>query len=209
VPEQAVVPAETRQELSRLAGRYLLVACVSGRPGAQAAQLVGVEGVRYVGNHGLELDPRAAELVETIARFRDEVAGVWPVEDKTLSLSFHYRQAADEPAALAVLRDVADRALAAGLEPRWGRKVLEVRPRGAADKAAAVRALVSSCGAALGLYAGDDATDVDAFSGLTEAGLEHAVRLAVWSPEAPPALLASADVVVEGPAGLIPLLRLL
>jgi trehalose 6-phosphate phosphatase len=182
---------------------------VSGRPGAQAAELVGVDGVRYVGNHGLELDPRAAELVEAVARFRDEVAGVWPVEDKTLSLSFHYRQAGDEPAALAVLGDVADRALAAGLEPRWGRKVLEVRPRGAADKAVAVRALVVSCGAALGLYAGDDATDVDAFRGLTEAGLEHAVRVAVSSPEAPAALLAGADVVVEGPAGLIPLLRML
>jgi trehalose 6-phosphate phosphatase len=203
------VPAETREELSRLAGRYLLVACVSGRPGAQAAELVGVDGVRYVGNHGLELDPRAAELVEAIARFRGDVAGVWPVEDKTLSLSFHNRQADDERAALAVLTEVADRALAVGLEPRWGRKVLEVRPRGAADKAVAVRALVSSCEAALGLYAGDDATDVDAFRGLVEAKLEHAVRVAVASAEAPPTLLENADVVVDGPAGLIPLLRLL
>jgi trehalose 6-phosphate phosphatase len=208
-PDQAAVPEETKAELARLAGRYLLVACLSGRPGAETAKLVGVEGVTYVGNHGLELDPRRGELAAAIARFRAAVDGVWPVEDKVLSLSFHYRLADDEPAAVAALEALAERALASGLEPRWGRKVLEVRPRGAADKAVAVGRLISSCGAALGLYAGDDATDVDAFRGLAEAGLEHAVRIAVASPEAPAALLASADLVVEGPGALLPLLRLL
>jgi trehalose 6-phosphate phosphatase len=203
------VPAGTRAELSRLAGRYLLVACVSGRPSAEAAELVGVEGISYVGNHGLELDPRRDDLVALVARFRDDVADEWPLEDKVLSLSFHYRLAEDEEAAMAVLQRVADRAEAAGLEPRWGRKVLEVRPREAADKAVAVRTLLTSCDATRGLYAGDDATDVDAFRGLLEAGLEHAVRVAVSSPEAPAALIDAADLVVDGPASLLPVVRLL
>ncbi|HET9937594.1 MAG TPA: trehalose-phosphatase, partial [Gaiella sp.] len=36
-PEDARVPDETRRELVRLAARYRLVACVSGRPSAQVA----------------------------------------------------------------------------------------------------------------------------------------------------------------------------
>ena len=208
-PELARVPEETRAELSRLAGRYLLVACLSGRPGEEAARLVGVEGIRYVGNHGLELAPRANELAADIARFRAEVDGRWPIEDKRLSLSFHYRAAPDEAAARAVLETIAERARAAGLDARWGRRVLEVRPRAAADKGIAVRALVRESGASCGLYAGDDTTDLDAFRGLTEAGLAHAVRIAVASTEAAPALLEAADLVVESPEELATLLRLL
>jgi trehalose-6-phosphatase len=56
-----------------------------------------------------------------------------------------------------------------------------------------------------GLYAGDDTTDLDAFGGLD--GLELGVRVAVNSPEAPPALLAAADVRVEGTEGVLALLR--
>ena len=82
-PELARVPAETRVELARLARSYLLVACISGRPGEEAAALVGLDGIRYVGNHGLELDDRAPELAAQIAAFRDSVA--LPVEDKGLS----------------------------------------------------------------------------------------------------------------------------
>jgi trehalose 6-phosphate phosphatase len=208
-PEQAEVPGDTKDELERLCGRYLLVGCLSGRPGDEAAAIVGVEGIRYVGNHGLELDPRSAELAGLIARFRDDVAGVWPIEDKGLSLSFHYRLADDQAAAEAVLQGVATRALEAGLEPRWGRKVLEVRPRGAADKGVAVKALLSSCGAELGLYAGDDTTDLDAFRGLVDAGLEHAVRIAVASAEVSQALLEEADLVVGGPPDLFLVLQAL
>ena len=208
-PELAAVPAETRAELRRLVSRYLLVACVSGRPGEEAAALVGVLGVRAIGNHGLELSPAASEIEATISAFRTEIGGCWPVEDKTLSLSLHFREAPDEQAALATLRGIADRAEAAGLEARWGRKVLEIRPRVDADKGTAVRSLIRESGARLGLYAGDDTTDLDAFRGLTDAGLDHAVRIAVTSEETDPSLLAAADIAVAGPAGLLEILRTL
>jgi trehalose 6-phosphate phosphatase len=204
-PELAAVPEATRAELRRLAGRYLLVACVSGRAGEDARRLVGVEGIDYVGNHGLELDPRAEELAGEIARFRDAVS--LPVEDKRLSLSYHYREAPDEREAVARLEEVAARAGAAGLDARWGRKVLEVRPRVRADKGTAVRALLERSGARRGLYAGDDTTDLDAFAGLRAAGLEHAVCVAVASEEGPAALREAADVVVAGPEETADLLR--
>ena len=206
-PELAAVPDATRAELERLVDSYLLVACVSGRAGTDARRLVGVEGIEYVGNHGLELDPRAAVLAGDIARFRD--ATCLPVEDKTLSLSYHYREAEDEERARAELEAVAARAQAEGLDARWGRKVLEIRPAVPADKGTAVRALLQRSGAQLGLYAGDDTTDLDAFVGLVSAGLEHAVRVAVTSEEGPAELADAADLVVAGPAELAGLLRLL
>ena len=72
-----------------------------------ARRLVGVDGIEVVGNHGLELDP-ARELAEKIAGFRDAVG--LPVEDKGLSLTYHYREAEDEAAARAELEQVAARA---------------------------------------------------------------------------------------------------
>jgi trehalose 6-phosphate phosphatase len=206
-PELAAVPDETRAELGRLAGRYLLVACVSGRAGADARRLVGVNGIEYVGNHGLELDPRAAELAGDIRRFRDAVG--LPVEDKTLSLSYHYREAEDEEQARAELEAIAVKARAAGLDARWGRKVLEIRPPVPADKGTAVRTLLERSGARRGLYAGDDTTDLDAYVGLVSAGLEHAVRVAVASDEGPEELAIAADLVVGGPAEMAELLSLL
>lgn len=206
-PELAAVPAETRAELERLVDRYLLVACVSGRAGEDARRLVGVDGIELVGNHGLELDPRAHELAGEIARFRDAVA--LPVEDKTLSLTYHYREAEDENAARAELEEVARRAGEAGFDARWGRKVLEIRPAVEAHKGTAVRALVERSGARLGLYAGDDTTDLDGFAGLRSLDLEHAVCVAVASAEGPAELREAADLVVAGPKELAGLLRLL
>src|SRR3954468_8429688 len=70
-PEDSSVPAETRAEIERLAARYRLppprpgparsrlVACVTGRAGAAARRILDVDGVTYVGEHGLELEPAA------------------------------------------------------------------------------------------------------------------------------------------------------
>ena len=204
-PEDARVPDETRRELARLAGRYALVACVSGRPGADVERMLGVPGVAIVGEHGLELAPEAGHWADALATFAGSVD--WPVERKPLSLTFHFRRVDDEAAARASLTRVADAAETAGLVPRWGRMVLEIRPPVAADKGTAVRALITRAGVSRAIYAGDDTTDVDAFRGLD--GLELGVRVAVDSGEAPPDLVAAADLVVDGTAGVLALLRAL
>jgi trehalose 6-phosphate phosphatase len=202
-PDEAVVPERTRTVLSSLAERYGLVACLSGRPGADAERIVGVDGVRYVGEHGLELEPGADEWADRLAAFAASVD--WPAEEgKRLTLSFHYRSADDVPAAETALRVVADRALEEGLYPRWGRRVLEIRPPIEADKGTAVARLLDESGLRRALYAGDDTTDLDAFHGLD--GLEVAVRIAVSSDEAPEQLALAADLVVAGPEALAALL---
>ena len=202
-PEDARVPPETRTELERLASRYALVACVSGRTSADARRIVGVERLVYVGTHGLELEPEAERWAAVLREF---AAGVpWPVEDKGLTVSFHYRRAPDEEAARAELEEVAERAREAGLRARFGRKVLELLPPIDANKGTAIRRLLGERALRRALYAGDDTTDLDAFRALD--GLELAVRVAVASTEGPPELRAAADLVVATPAELVDLLR--
>src|SRR5262249_34131428 len=98
---------------------------------------------------------------------------------------------------------VADDARAAGLVPRFGRKVLEIRPPIRADKGTAVRQLLAEAGLRRALYAGGDTTDLDAFRALD--GLEVAVRVAVSSDEAPNELVVAAGIVVDSPAEFPPL----
>jgi trehalose 6-phosphate phosphatase len=204
-PELAAVPADTRRELERLASRYRLLAFVTGRPGAEAEALVGIPDARYVGNHGLELDPEAVALAPKIAAFRDSVD--LEVEDKGLTLAYHFRAAQDETEARAALDEVAKRAQAEGFVARWGRKVLEIRPAVEADKGTAVERLAHESGVGRVLYAGDDTTDIDAFRRLAETRLEHVVRVAVVSDEAPEGLVSAADLVVAGPKELLMLLE--
>jgi trehalose 6-phosphate phosphatase len=203
LPEDALVPDEARAEVARLAARYALVACISGRTGEDARRMVGVDGVRYVGSHGLELAPDADRWRDEIHSFATTVD--WPVEDKGLTVSFHYRQAEDEDAALEYLGEVADRAREAGLVPRFGRKVLEIRPPVQADKGTAVTQMLDETALRRALYAGDDSTDADGFRALE--GLEVGVRVAVSSDEAPNELVRSADLVVASPAELLQLLK--
>jgi trehalose 6-phosphate phosphatase len=201
-PDDAAVPPATRAELERLRSRYALVACVSGRSGADARGIVGVDGIEYVGSHGLELAPEAAEWAERLQAFAAAVD--WPVEDKRVTVSFHWRTADDQDAAEQYLREVAVRARAEGFDARFGRKVLELRPPVDADKGTAVRALTAGRGLQRALYAGDDTTDVDAFRAVHE--LELGIAVAVRSAEMPPAVEMNADVLVDGTSGVLDLL---
>lgn len=205
-PEDARVPEETRAELRRLAGRYALVACVTGRASDVARGIVGVDELQVVGEHGLELDPQAEEWAHRIHAFAD--AADWPAERKRLSVSFHWRGHPDEEEAVATIERIAAAGEEAGFRVRWGRKVIDVIPPVAAHKGTAVQHLLDAhLQVARALYAGDDTTDLDGFRGLRAAGLELAVCVAVAAPESPPELAEAADLVVAGPEGLVELLR--
>jgi trehalose 6-phosphate phosphatase len=209
-PEDSAVPDETRSELERLAGRYGLIASVSGRPSNDVRRLVRVDGIEYVGVHGLEADPDARRFAPQLEAFAERIAWPWTVENKGgVTLSFHYREAKDQQEAARLAADVARAAEEAGLRPHHGRKVLEVRPPVEADKGTAVRRLLDGRPVTRALYAGDDTTDLDAFRGLDEAGLEVALKVGVASPEVNPRLLTEADLVVDGPGEFLSLLRTL
>lgn len=201
-PADALVPEATRAELARLASRYGLVACVSGRPGDVARELVGVPELTYVGEHGLELEPAATAWAEPIHAFAAKTP--WPAELKPLTAAFHYRGSDDRGGARSLLEEVAAAARAEGFRTRWGRLVLEVLPPVDATKRTAVTRLLAAHSLRRALYAGDDTTDLDGFAALD--GLELGVRVAVSSTEAPSGLVARADIVVDSPAALAGLL---
>jgi trehalose-phosphatase len=195
-PEDAYPPAATRAELERLRERYALVAVVSGRGGDDVRARVGVEGIVYVGAHGLELDPNAERWRRQIGEFAADAP--WPqaeTELKGLSVAFHFRHHPDEREAVRDLEVLADRARADGLVARFGRKVLEVLPPVGSNKGTAVRHLLDARGLTRALVAGDDTTDLDAFRAVEE--LAHRVRVAVLAAESPPLLAEHAELVVS------------
>ncbi|HEY1356318.1 MAG TPA: trehalose-phosphatase [Solirubrobacterales bacterium] len=219
-PEQAAVPDQARAVLVSLSARFGLVGCVSGRRAEEARRLVGVDEIAYAGNHGLELllpggdglqlDPSVQDRETAAAEFVAAQAGVIEVaglrvEDKGPIQALHWRGLEDERAADARAHELAAEAGRAGLEPRWGRKVLELRPTGGGGKDAAVAALLASDGIGVALYGGDDRTDLDAFRRLRElrddGELEAALCVGVASPEAPPELAQESDWMVDGPPG--------
>jgi trehalose-phosphatase len=205
-PADAYPPPETRAELARLVARYPLVAVVSGRGGDDVRARVGVEGIVYVGSHGLELDPDAERWRQTI---RDFASGVsWSeqhTELKGLSLAFHFRDVPDQGAAVRELEEVAARATDEGLIARFGRKVLEVLPPLGSNKGTAVRHLLDGAGLRRALVAGDDTTDIDAFRAVDDMAV--AVRVAVVSAESPEVLREYADIVVDSTDAFLDVLR--
>ncbi|MFI5027532.1 MAG: trehalose-phosphatase, partial [Solirubrobacterales bacterium] len=110
-------------------------------------------------------------------------------------------------------REIAAEAGRGGLEPHWGRKVLEIRPVGGGGKDAAVAALLGADDVAAAVYAGDDRTDLDAFRRLRElrdnGELEAAICVGISSPEAPPELAEESDLTVAGPEGWLVMLEAL
>jgi len=224
--EKAAVPAAARETLAALSERYALVGCISGRRAEEARRLVGLDALAYAGNHGLELlmpgddEPRPdasvagreQEAAEFLVRIdgRLEAAGLRR-EDKGPIQALHWRGSVDEAAAEGRAREIAIEAGRAGLEPRWGRKVLELRPAGGGGKDGAVASLLAAGTLDRAIYAGDDRTDLDAFRRLRhlreEGRLVAAVCVGVLSPEGPAELAEEADVTVEALDGWLAILR--
>jgi trehalose 6-phosphate phosphatase len=203
-PDDAAVPESTRRELRRLAHRYGLVACVTGRASDDARRIVDVPELRYAGEHGLELEPAATAYADEVHRFARNSG--WPdVEERPVSAALHFRRAADPVAARQALEALAGEASAMGLRTSFGRMVLDILPPLDATKGTAVRRLLDEAGLARALYAGDDTTDLDGFAALD--GLELGIRVAVESPEGPSRLRELADIVVDSTTAFAALLR--
>jgi trehalose 6-phosphate phosphatase len=209
-PEDARPVDGAREALASFVGRYRVVAVISGRRSEEVAQLLDVPGLRYFGLYGME--EAAPELMAVVAPRVQAAAEAVPeawVEDKGASIAVHYRQAPDPPRAraqlVAALQEVAS---SAGLEVVEGKMVVELVPAGRPRKGGAVERLVGENQLSAALFAGDDVADLDAFRALdelAEMGL-LAVKVAVRGEETPRELLEAADVVVDGPRGLVELL---
>lgn len=228
--QDARVPEQSSRLLGRLARRYGLVACISGRAALDARRLVGVGGIAYAGSHGAELlDSGSAQptVLPAFATWTGRVGSFVAdrdtselrrlrvrIEDKGPIQAFHWRGAPDEDAARTSVEGIAHEAESAGFSTHWGRKVLEVRPPVPVDKGQAVDELLRRASdVRAALYAGDDGTDLDAWDALDrlhdEGRLDARVRVGIASDEGPVQIVDRADLVVDGIPGFAEVLDVL
>jgi trehalose 6-phosphate phosphatase len=222
VPEEARPWPGTAATLGRVARRYGRVAVISGRPvaylveqlGAAAAptQLVGLYGLeRATGSAPAVAEPGALAWQATVDRVAAAADAAAPpglrVERKGLAVTLHFRQA---PGLAGWAANFAsEQAAASGLVAQQGKQAWELRPPGPTDKGTVVSELAAGLRAVC--FAGDDTGDLPAFAALARlraTGVDT-LGVAVAGPETPDAVAAAADVVVEGPSGVLDLLEAL
>ncbi|HYF66200.1 MAG TPA: trehalose-phosphatase [Herpetosiphonaceae bacterium] len=221
-PDAARVDPDCRAALERLIGLATRVVAVSGRAAANAQAMLGLDQMRYVGNHGLEWwadgqtlpAPAALPYVAAVAAALAELGahdlpdGVL-IENKGVTASVHYRLAAEPDRAAALLgtllADICDRT---GLRLHPGRMIFELRPPLSLNKGSALADALRQDELDGAIFLGDDTTDVDGFLAMNyarAAGL-RTLGVGVLSAETPPVVRETCDVLVPGVAGVAALL---
>lgn len=217
-PDAAQVTPRARELLAALRTRLALVAVISGRAVDDVRERVGVPGLVYVGNHGLEtwvdgairFAPEALTYRPALEAARDALRDTllpgMQIEDKGATLSVHYRRAHDPAAAEAIFVPRAEAvATEHGLHLYRGRMVLELRPPLNINKGTAFRRLVQEHALDGAIYLGDDTTDADALRAareLRDSGAVDTLALGVESDDTPDSVRAYADALVPGVAGV-------
>ncbi|MGO8685056.1 MAG: trehalose-phosphatase [Thermoleophilia bacterium] len=234
-PFAAAVPARTRATLAALATHLGLLAFATGRDLAQSRALVGIDGVAYVGTHGLQImEPNgvvhsaaAAEAyVDAVHAFVGRAVALatrWPgvvVEDKRTVVAVHYRNTADPATARTAIEDeVAEPARAAGLTVATGHFVVEVRPPLPLNKGTAVVEILNTHAHILtAVFCGDDLTDVTGFeavhqwaasgvrSSSASPGRRAGYAVAALTSETPAAVKEASDIEVAATPGIFAVL---
>ena len=186
-PEEAVLPDDTRRALEALAGHVRVgVAVISGRALSDIKNKVGIQGITYAGNHGIEIEgpwlkfvyppaeamrPVMRHLHSTLSKVLAGFEGAF-VENKGITLSVHYRLVREDR--FGELRRVCEETVhglrsEGKIRTTEGKKVYEIRPGVLWDKEDAIVLLLngwtSSTGqsGSLALFIGDDLTDEGGF----------------------------------------------
>jgi trehalose 6-phosphate phosphatase len=218
VPDEAHITSRNLELLAELQKKLALTAVVSGRSAEDVYQRVGLPGLIYVGNHGMEVWQDGNVIVSpTATAYRSNLSAAVPeikqiliagmrFEDKGATLSVHYRQTSNPENIADELTPFMQRiAEKHGLHLTQGRMVFEFRPPVKIDKGTAFEELIKTYRLNGAIYLGDDTTDVAAFFAarrLREADQCLAYGLGVESQGTPQAVVTEADFLVQEVAGV-------
>jgi trehalose 6-phosphate phosphatase len=221
-PELANLTVSMRLLLQELQQMHnVTLGIISGRALDDIRNKIGINGIIYAGNHGLEIEgpgirfinPLAEEIKPAIAIIRyllhrtfGTTRGVL-VEDKGLTLSVHYRLAETNQTenVKSKLESVMEQADTLGhLKVTSGKKVFEVRPGIEWDKGKAIQLLMRKYGKTekysdlISIFLGDDITDEDGFKVIEESrnGISIFVGEANGDSSAPYYLKSPAEVEI-------------
>ena len=214
--------------LARLAPYVGRMVVITGRPAQTAADyggfaaVPGLDRLTILGQYGRERWEATTGQVVTpppppgVERARRELPALLArvgapagtsIEDKGAALAVHTRRSADPEGGFDLLhRPLAELAAGAGLALEPGRLVLELRAAGV-DKGAALLGVVGEAGPAgvsAVVFAGDDLGDLAAYDAVDRLRADGipGLLLCSGSPEVT-AVAARADLVVDGPAGVV------
>ena len=187
-PREASLPEKTRLLLEKLKA-VLSIVIVSGRSLSDIRERVGLTGLSYAGNHGLEWAIEDAEghmrIEEShVERIREVSAVLKPllasyegalIEEKGYTVALHFRMV-DAARRDALLYEAGEALLPirerGGITVTHGKMLIEVRPDVPWHKGAFIRMAIDRLSRGknvLSIFIGDDETDEDAFSTLPEA----------------------------------------
>lgn len=226
-PDEALIYPGVLPLLER-AKEHAHVAIMTGRSIDDGAAMFNLDGLTYIGTHGLEWSeglpwlhpvevvPEAKDfyepgkyLLDIVEQHLSELPGVI-VQRKRIGGSIHYRLSPDPTETQRKLLSLLERpARQVNMSLSEGKQIVEIRVPLPVHKGKALRQFMQHFGLHAIVFAGDDRTDLDAVVEITKMRKEGiaALSIVVQHPDTLPDLLEQANIVVQGVPGMAQLLR--
>jgi len=215
-PQQAKVSSLCHHYLSILCSRLALVAAISGRPAVEVKNMINIDGMVYIGNHGLE---RWAEnhseftkdvqdysrivkaAIKELAPLLSSIEGI-SIQDKEITATIHYRLC-PEPKLVKrhILTAIESSPQARSLRIMQEKMAIDLLPPVEADKGTATLHLIQEYNLHGGLYLGDDITDINGFQVIRVASRDlnfQGFAIGIINQETPEKLMAEVDFTLNG-----------
>ena len=215
-PQQAKVTPLCRQYLSVLCNHLALTAAISGRPAIQVKDMIGIDGMVYIGNHGLERWTNGhSEFIKDAQGYPPVIKAVIKeispllsiegliIENKGVTATIHYRLCSDHQSVKQnILAAIENSPHAKSL---WimeeSKYAINLLPPVRVDKGTGILNLMREYSLQGGIYLGDDVTDIYAFRAIRAASRNldfQGFAIGITSQEMPEKLVEEADFTLNG-----------
>jgi trehalose 6-phosphate phosphatase len=216
IPGDAVVSPLMKEILKKLTKKFKLIAVVSGRSIKNIKNMIGIDEILYIGNHGMEISKNGKIMVsEDVKKYLPIVKEVTKkiqedkscqidnimFEEKGICSTIHYRLCEDpDEARKVIINALSNIEEAKDLKIAEGRKVIEIKPKIEQNKGTVLEKIIKDYNIQKVIYLGDDVTDADAFNRLKELknnGKVDGEGIVVISQEIPEFVKENASYYVE------------